>query len=823
MEPRADEEVVYPVTAIAPMMRERLMAYAMATWHGYRPAAHHRLIASKLEAVERGEIKRLMIFMPPRHGKQIADDVPVLTDCGWVKHGELKAGNRVFGVDGNLTKVLAVGNPAEQDCEVIFTDGATIPVHENHEWTVYDRASASWKTVETRYLEKRSLWNGPTNKRGGRATLQLPERKAINLPEVELPLHPYVLGVWLGDGRSSSPDFCWAKNDECVADSVHLLRPITRKWTHATTGVVYGHMAGVADILRNLKVLNNKHIPDIYILSGIGQRLELLAGLIDTDGHVEEKTQRVRIATVSDKLADGMEVLIRSLGWRANRYTQLPAMSSGNVEGKQPVHYVSFTPGMAIPTRLPRKRISGRKEQARAVGIADVRRSEKRVGRCIQVDAKDGLYLVGKELVPTHNSALASEYFPAWYLGRNAEKQMIHCTYAQDFADDLGLKVRNQIADPMYQEIFPGVELDLGSRAAGKFNTTNGGVYRAVGAGGPITGRGAHLLLIDDPIKGREDADSETMRRKLKDWYGSVAYTRLMPQSAVIIIQTRWHADDLSGWLLKEHRHEHWEVLSLPAIDERGAPLWPEAYPLDRLLTIKKALGARDWAALYQQQPTIDGGNILKRKWWRWWPDDKKLPKCDHVFTSWDTAYSDADMKGNAHSACTVWGVFWHEADERNCLMLLKTWHGQVDYPELRKKARELDKEMEPDCHLIEKKASGQSLVQDLRRIPGVRVRAYNPDRDKVTRAYSVQAMLESGQVFAPNRQWAEALVDWVAQFPNGTPPSADFTDTVTQALLYLRNGWWLEHPDDKLPLVTLPEGLDDEDAPAERRTRIYG
>lgn len=421
-------------------------------------------------------------------------------------------------------------------------------------------------------------------------------------------------------------------------------------------------------------------------------------------------------------------------------------------------------------------------------------------------------------------SMLVSEYFPAWFIGRQKEKQIIHCTYAQDLADGFGRKIRNQISDPLYQTVFGGVKLLDDSQAANRFHTSNGNVYHAVGAGGPITGRGAHLLLIDDPIKGREDADSPVMRQKLKDWYTGVAYTRLMPDAAVVIIQTRWHEDDLSGWLLKEHQHEGWDVLSLPAISDAGEALWPDAYPIERLRQIRKAVGERDWAALYQQSPTVDGGNILKKHWWKVWPEGKKLPTCDHVFTSWDTAYSDKAYKDNSHSAMTAWGVFWDDQNDRNALILLKAWNGQVDYPELRAKAKEFDKELEPDCHLIEKKASGQSLIQDMKRIPNVRVRPYNPDKDKVTRAYSVQAMLESGQVYVPDRRWAESLVEQVSQFPNGAPPSSDYTDTVTQALLYLRNGWWTEHPSDKLPppdTVSANEKWDDDEP--ERAKRLYG
>ena len=211
---------------------------------------------------------------------------------------------------------------------------------------------------------------------------------------------------------------------------------------------------------------------------------------------------------------------------------------------------------------------------------------------------------------------------------------------------------------------------------------------------------------------------------------------------------------------------------------------------------IKETIGERDWSALYQQKPVVDGGNILKKKWWKLWPEDKKLPKCEHVFMSWDTAYSEKDYKSNSYSAMVQFGVFWHEQDQRYCLLMLGAWYERVDYPDLRAKAKELNQEHNPDIHLIEKKASGQSLIQDLRRAD-VMVRTYNPDRDKVSRAYAVSAMLQSGVVYAPDRKWAEHVIDYCSQFPNGAPPSSDLVDCVTQALLYLRNASWVSHPED--------------------------
>ena len=220
---------------------------------------------------------------------------------------------------------------------------------------------------------------------------------------------------------------------------------------------------------------------------------------------------------------------------------------------------------------------------------------------------------------PRHGKTmLASEFFPAWYMSRNTRKQLIHVSYAQDMVDGIGRKVRNLLRSDAQRVVFPEFALADDSQAASRFHTADGGVYYAVGAGGPITGRGADLLLIDDPIKGREDADSETMRQKLKDWYASVAYTRLMPDAAVVIIQTRWHEDDLSGWILSEHRHEGWTVLSLPAIEEDRA-LWPEAYPLETLNEIRKTIGPREWEALYQQQPRAASGGEFKRHWMQYY------------------------------------------------------------------------------------------------------------------------------------------------------------------------------------------------------------
>jgi len=234
---------------------------------------------------------------------------------------------------------------------------------------------------------------------------------------------------------------------------------------------------------------------------------------------------------------------------------------------------------------------------------------------------------------PRHGkSMLSSEYFPAWYLGNNPTKQIISATYAEDLATDWGRKVRNQLQEDDWGLLFPECMLSADSQSSVKFTTTKGGMYFAAGVGGPLTGRGADVLLIDDPVKNREDADSTLEREKKKQWYTSTARTRLMPGGSIVVIQTRWHPDDLAGWLLKEHKHENWTVIDLPAVDHEteSEPLWPEAFPISELNNIRLSVGPRDWSALYMQRPTAGVGGEFKRSWLRYYRNPPPLDKTNN-------------------------------------------------------------------------------------------------------------------------------------------------------------------------------------------------
>ena len=394
---------------------------------------------------------------------------------------------------------------------------------------------------------------------------------------------------------------------------------------------------------------------------------------------------------------------------------------------------------------------------------------------------------------PRHGkSMLASEYFPSWYLGQHPDHYVIAATYAQGLADDFGRKVRNLIASDVYKSLFPG-GLSEDSHAASRLHTVKGGAYFAVGAGGPITGRGAHLLLIDDPIKGREDADSAVMRNRLKEWYTSVARTRLMPGGAIVVIQTRWHEDDLAGWLLREHAHEGWEVLNLPALAEpndplgraEGEALWPESYPVDELSTIRRSIGDRDWSALYQQRPSAAEGSIFKRQHWQYYEPIEVAPralleslKIYNVIQAWDTAFKAKETSD--YSAGVTIGV----SDTR--YYVLDVWRHRLEYPELKDAIKAQANKWGVTSILIEDGASGQSLIQDLQRSTRLPIVPVKADRDKVSRAHAVTPTHAASLCYLPNNaHWVSDFVDELAAFPSA--PHDDQVDAFVHALTWAK------------------------------------
>lgn len=378
---------------------------------------------------------------------------------------------------------------------------------------------------------------------------------------------------------------------------------------------------------------------------------------------------------------------------------------------------------------------------------------------------------------PRHGkSMLVSTAFPAWFLGRRPRAQLITATFSQEKADDWGRAVRNQLASPWFRQVF-GHGLAHDSRAVRRFNTSQGGVYIATGIGGTITGRGADLLLIDDPHKGEEEARSPLQRGRVQSWFRSDAYTRLMPGGAIVIVQTRWHEADLAGYVQDELAHEGWEVLNLPAINEAGEALWPERFPLGALELIKASVGSRAWEALYQGRPSPEDGGVFKRQWWRFW---RERPEVDEVLTSWDCAF-----KSTASSDFVVGQVWGKRGAER---YLLDQVRGRWGFTDTVQAIRALAaKWPQARVHLVEDKANGPAVIDTLRREVSGLV-PVEPQGGKEARAHAISPQVEAGQVYLPElAPWLADFLEEVAAFPAGGHD--DQVDAMTQALLRWSGG----------------------------------
>ena len=342
---------------------------------------------------------------------------------------------------------------------------------------------------------------------------------------------------------------------------------------------------------------------------------------------------------------------------------------------------------------------------------------------------------------PRHGkSELASRRFPAWYLGRHPDRQIIASSYNSELASDFGRDVRNTVASPEYNEVF-GIGLKEDSKAANRWNTDKGGSYIAAGVGTAVTGRGAHVALIDDPFKDRQEADSETTRERVWDWYRSTLYTRLMPRGSIILIQTRWHEDDLAGRLLEDMKTggDQWDVLELKAL-ENGKALWPDWYPLESLEQIKRAIGPREWSALYQQSPQPDEGTFFLRDWFNNWKD---LPKLKIYGTS-DYAVTDG---GGDYTVHRVWGV-----DKDSHLYRLDGWRGQTASNEWIETQLDLIAKHKPFAWFSEKgviqKAVEPMLLKRMReRKTHCRLEWLPSIHDKPTRARGFQSRAAMGMV----------------------------------------------------------------------------
>ena len=399
---------------------------------------------------------------------------------------------------------------------------------------------------------------------------------------------------------------------------------------------------------------------------------------------------------------------------------------------------------------------------------------------------------------PRHTkSEFASFLLPAWMIGKNPQLKIIQATHTADLAVDFGRKTKNLVDQENYKELFD-TRLMEDSQAAGKWKTEQGGEYFAAGVGGAITGRGADLLIIDDPHKEQDIKKDSKSFEKAWNWYTSGPRQRLQPNGKIVCVMTRWSTKDLTGQMIKaqgEEGSDEWEVIRLPAILPSNTPVWPEYWTKEELEKTKASIPVTNWNAQYQQEPTAEEAALVKREWWQLWKKEYP-PECEYVIMSLDAA---AETHNRAdYTALTTWGVFFNEEVDNYNIILLNSIKKRMEFPELKNMAMEEYTEWEPDSFIVEKKNSGVALYQEMRRM-GLPIQEYTPHRgsgDKLARLNSVSDIVSSGLCWVPETRWAEEVIEEVAGFPFMSHD--DLVDSTVMALMRFRQGGFIRLPSDE-------------------------
>lgn len=618
--------------------RNRLINFARYMQPDLALEPFHVVYYTLLDKFAHGEIKKMIVQMPPQHGKEISDNQIVATTKGIKKHGDLIVGDYVFGRDGTPVKVLWVSEKTRSEYVVSFSDGAKIECHGNHEWTVYNRFRQKEETIETKHMASSTIYNGD-GKRGSRYKYHVDSNVCVMFDSRNVDLDPYVLGAWLGDGDSSCGIIHIGNNDvEIIGNSTYKFKE--SKGT--TTRKFYSPELNL--LLKNNGLIKNKHIPDMYKYNSVEVRKNVIAGLIDTDGYVYHRNGRITISNTNKRIIDDAAFILRSLGQSVVVCEFKPRVSSSGIVGKKIVYQLCFNPTMTFPTKVKRKKITKLSINKKRAIVSIERKEGLGYGNCIQVDG--GIYLVGDTFIPTHNSEGSSRKLPAFMLGLNPDTKICIGSYAATIARDFNRDVQRIIDTPSYRELFPETYLN-GSNVVTMANTYlrnsdviemvgHKGLLRVVGRGGSLTSKTVDVSILDDVYKDYAEGNSPIVRNAAWKWYTTVVRTRLHNDSQELIVFTRWHDDDLIGRIEKSGETvieiKSWDdVKNIPAgawvrinfeglktgepteIDPRepGAALWDRRHSRAKLEG-QRALDPVQFQCLYQGNPGNAEGKLYR-------------------------------------------------------------------------------------------------------------------------------------------------------------------------------------------------------------------
>lgn len=756
----------------------------------------HRVIARHCQRLLEGEFQNLMVFVPPQHGKLLPADTPILTTEGWKRHGELKYGDEVFGDDGKPKKVLA--NSGIYDWDVVkltFQSGYSIESAKEHLWKLqveYDDHKGRREIVsETQHIYDKRHRRNPAIKCA----------PALDMPESELPIDPYIFGLWLGDGLKNQGVI--ASGDE---DMEHMAQFGTAK--QERLGYWRITIKGLRKALRENGVLYNKHIPTKYLLASKQQREAMLCGLMDTDGTVD-KRGNCEFTQKKGKLAEDVYVLIRSLGYKARKQDYTMMLGGRNVGVKTRIMFNPDRDDVVFKLKRKADRLKNKtnadREDKKKFFLQSVSSESRRVkGNCIQVEG--GMYLAGYDMIPTHNSEIVSRMFPAWALGRDPNTKIVGCSYSATLAEGFSRSVQRTIDSTEYQSVFPDTYLN-GTEGKG---TTKGylrnadyfeivghsGFYKSVGVCGGLTGTPVDIAIIDDPVKDALEANSAVYRERVWEWYNTVLLTRLHNSSKQLFIMTRWHEDDLAGRILKRQA-DKWKVLTIPALCEVegdggmsdrhiGDALWEERHSKEKLLQAREN-APREFNALYQQHPTIEGGNIVKRDWFKMisQAEFRSLRFKEVIYFYLDTAYNkrkekvDNDPSGIL-GACKIGNNIY-------IVNATKVWKEMPDLLKFIPEYMSANGATNESKLNVEPKANGVSVIQMMQEYTGMNVKATpTPTDSKEARFRAVSPRIECGRVYVVEGDWNEDFFAELCAFPNA--PHDEFVDILGYAIDDLLN-----------------------------------
>lgn len=768
------------------------------------PARHHRIIIAEIDRVLAGENNRLMIFQPPGGGKALAVDTPIPTPTGWARIGDLCVGDQVFDDSGHPCRVTW-RSPVFKNRPVyrVRTDcGDEIIADAEHEWpVVLSRKPREPLIANGLGRPPRSDRDDPRSRVTIHTTRFLCRRRSkrpmirraasLELPDADLPIAPYLLGLWLGDGDSQQIAITAGNDDSRWFQE--KLQALTYSISDRAKTMSFG-VLGVRNQFVRLGLLydplhatlGRKYIPQSYLRGSRIQRLELLRGLIDSDGWVCRQRGNTTFSSSDRGLAEGVRELVRSLGVKAGW-----AEGRATLRGKDcgPHYRVSFY--LEGSASLPRKAALTRNQRRTPNTYIDVEPAGRADTVCIEVDSPTHLFLAGRSMTPTHNSHYTSIMLPPYFMAQHPHARIIAGSHTIDLAKYFGRKSRNIAASREFARTYDAI-LTRDAEAAGEWALTNGAEYLAAGVRSPIAGRRASLGLIDDPVKSKADALSVRYRNAVWDWYVSDFRTRLLPDAAIILIQTRWSYDDLAGRILPEdydfrsgdvvsRSGETWRVISIPALIEtaaqaeadllgRGAgeSYWPGWWRADLLVQEKAERPAWDWAALYQQRPSPEEGDYFKREWFRWY--DTPPPRAQMaVYGASDYAVAKDEGQDPDWTVHIVVGV-----DPEGNIYVLDLWRGRTDSDIWIETWLSLNKRWHPREWGEEKGQIRRAIGPFLRRRQheaGVWTtrRGFATVGDKAMRAQSIRGRCAMGMVYLPkNAPWVEDFLGELLTFPAG-------------------------------------------------------